>query len=182
MTIQYAILGLLSWQPFAGYDLKKIISDSELFYWSGSNNQIYRTLVQLHADGLVSQEVQEQVSLPARKVYTITERGRAALQDWLRHTPELPERHNAFLIQLAWADGLAPEELDALLDGYAQEIDAHLQMLQEKQRRNLNHPERSPRETLLWRQINGNLIAHDRLELEWVGQMRAGLAGMGEPS
>lgn len=176
MTIQYAILGLLSWQPLAGYDLKKIISDSELFYWSGNNNQIYRTLVKLHADGLVSQEVQAQENLPARKIYTITEKGRAALQAWLRQTPELPERHNAFLIQLAWAGGLPPEELDALLSAYAQETEAHLQILQEKQRRNRRHPERSAREALLWREINSNLIEHDRLELEWARKLRDSLA------
>lgn len=179
MTIQFAILGLLNWQPFAGYDLKKIISDSELFYWSGNNNQIYRTLVQLHADGLVSQQVQAQENLPARKIYTITEKGRAALQTWLRHTPELPERHNAFLIQLAWADALPAEELDALLGWYVEETEAHLQILQEKQRRNQRHPERSAREALLWREINENLMAHDRLELEWARRLRDELAEMG---
>ena len=44
MTLEYAILGLLSWKPFSGYDLKKIFSDSPIYYWSGNNNQIYRTL------------------------------------------------------------------------------------------------------------------------------------------
>ena len=42
MTIKYAILGLLSWKPFSGYDLKKIFVDSASLYWSGNNNQIYR--------------------------------------------------------------------------------------------------------------------------------------------
>ncbi|GAP13315.1 predicted transcriptional regulator [Longilinea arvoryzae] len=179
MTIQYAILGLLSWQSFAGYDLKKIISDSELFYWSGSNNQIYRTLVQLHEDGLVSQEVQEQENLPARKIYTLTEKGRAELHEWLLTTPELPERHNAFLIQLAWADALSAADLAALVERYAGEVETHLLLLQEKVRRWL-YPARSNREDFLWRQINENLIAHDRLELEWAQSLRAGLAEMGE--
>lgn len=181
MIIQYAILGLLNWQPFAGYDLKKIISDSELFYWSGNNNQIYRTLVQLHAEGLVSQEVLEQENLPARKIYSISDKGRAALREWLRHTPELSERHNTFLIQLAWADALPPADLAALVEAYIAEVDAHLQMLQEKVRRG-GYPARTRREEYLWRQINENLIAHDRLELEWAQKLRTGLAGLGEGS
>ena len=45
MSIEYAILGLLSWKPFSGYDLKKIIAESEVYYWSGNNNQIYNSLV-----------------------------------------------------------------------------------------------------------------------------------------
>lgn len=31
MTIDYAILGMLSWQPLTGYDIKKIIQESPFF-------------------------------------------------------------------------------------------------------------------------------------------------------
>lgn len=181
MSIEYAILGLLNWQPFAGYDLKKIISDSELFYWSGNNNQIYRALVQLHTEGLVSQEVQPQESLPARKIYSITDRGRAALRAWLLTTPELPERRNTFLIQLAWADMLPAADLATLVERYIGEVETHLLMLQEQARRRRS-PARSERERLLWQQINENLITHDRLELEWARGLEDGLARVGEPA
>lgn len=181
MTIDYAILGLLSLQPFAGYDLKKIISDSELFYWSGNNNQIYRTLVQLHADGLVSQEVHEQENLPARKIYSITEKGRSVLHEWLLRTPELPERRNAFLIQLAWADELPEADQIGLVERYAGEVEAHLLLLQEKVRR-WNSPARSKREAFLWAQINANLVAHERLELEWARGLLAGLSETEKPA
>src|SRR5512146_1518055 len=98
MDIQYAILGLLSWKSLSGYDLKKIISGSDLFYWSGNNNQIYNSLILLHKQGLVSQQVLQQESLPAKKIYTITDTGRAALRGWLLSNPELPELRNNFLI------------------------------------------------------------------------------------
>ena len=123
MTIQYAILGLLSGQPLSGYDLKKIISDSDIFYWSGNNNQIYNSLVRLHEDGLVTQEIQYQENLPARKVYTITDKGRADLRQWVLTTPELPELHSPFLIQLAFTGVLTDEEIDSLLAKYEDEID-----------------------------------------------------------
>ncbi|MFZ3110044.1 MAG: hypothetical protein WA234_05080 [Rectinemataceae bacterium] len=45
MSIRYAILGFLSWKPFAGYDLKKLLSNSLSFHWSGNNNQVYGTLL-----------------------------------------------------------------------------------------------------------------------------------------
>ena len=42
MSIHHAILGLLSWKPHTGYDLKKVFEDSAFMHWSGNNNQIYR--------------------------------------------------------------------------------------------------------------------------------------------
>jgi DNA-binding PadR family transcriptional regulator len=175
MTIQYAILGLLSWRPLSGYDLKKIISESDLFYWSGNNNQIYNSLVALHRDGWVSQEVLPQDNLPARKEYSITEKGRAALRDWVRSAPELPELHANFLIQLAWAGELSDEELQALLADYEAEVEAQLKLQIEKSRRRVEAPDRSAREIYLWDRIYENLTEKYRLELEWVRQVRAGL-------
>ena len=71
----FTILGLLSWKPSSGYDLKRIISDSDIFYWSGNNNQIYKSLLELQKEGLVTHQVQLQESLPAKKIYSITEKG-----------------------------------------------------------------------------------------------------------
>jgi PadR family transcriptional regulator, regulatory protein AphA len=172
MTIQFAILGLLSWRSLSGYDLKKIISDSDLYPWSGNNNQIYRSLVEIHAAELVSQDVQIQESLPARKVYTITEKGRTALRAWVQSTPELPELHNTFLIQLAWADQLSSAELDAMTGKYAEEVEVQIRMLHEKRRRKADTPSRTPREAFLWEKISQNLLALYQGELDWVRSLQ----------
>ncbi len=172
MDIKYAILGLLSWQPFAGYDLKKVFADSAVLYWSGNNNQIYRSLVDLHAQGLVSVAVQPQESLPARKVYYITDQGLAQLKRWLESPPELPEIRSSFLVQLAWADLLSPEELDRLLAAYIDELRLALIMQQEKTRRAAHIPQRTPREALLWRAISGNIVSSYENELRWAENLR----------
>jgi|WetSurMetagenome_2_1015567.scaffolds.fasta_scaffold491123_1 PadR family transcriptional regulator, regulatory protein AphA len=174
-TIQYALLGLLSWKPLSGYDLKKIISESDLFYWSGNNNQIYNSLVPLHQDGLVSQQVEYQESLPAKKIYTITAKGEEALQAWVFSEPELPELHNHFLIQLAWADCLSGAELDALLARYEAEVEIQVRMRVEKIRRGMETPARTEREAFLWSQIHENLVLTARAELEWVRRVRTEL-------
>jgi len=175
MDIQFAILGLLSWKPLSGYDLKKIIADSELFYWSGNNNQIYNSLVELHRQGLVSQEIQLQESLPAKKVYTITGSGRAKLRAGLLSAPELPEIRNSFLIQLAWTDELSGDELDALLARYAEEISVQLRMRTALLTRPSTAPNRTPRERLLWDRIEQNQVNMVRQELEWVNRLREDL-------
>jgi PadR family transcriptional regulator, regulatory protein AphA len=172
MSLKFAMLGYVSWQPFSGYDLKKLIASSPAMYWSGNNNQIYKTLVQLHAEGLVTTEVQQQEHLPARKVYTITEQGRAELKQWALTEPELPELRNAFLVQLAWADQLAAAELGELIERYRHAVDMQLLMLREHQRRrDIIHPARTPREQLLWDMIAENQAMAYANELAWVEKL-----------
>jgi PadR family transcriptional regulator AphA len=176
MSIKHAILGFLSWRSLTGYDLKKLFADSEFFYWSGNSNQIYRTLVQLHKEGLVTREVEQQESYPDRKVYTITEAGQAALRAWAGSAPELPELRHAFLVQLAWADPLCPEELDALLKTYEDQVRAQLLICREQERRGAIDPARTPRESYLWRMMASNWIGFYEHELSWVRGLRGGLA------
>ena len=181
MSIQYAILGLLSWQPLSGYDLKKLISESSVMYWSGNNNQIYRALVQLHEADLVAFQVQQQESLPAKKVYSITEKGQAELRKWVLSTPEVPEIRNTFLVQLAWADQLEENELDELLDSYETEIRLQLRMQEQKTLRGLAVPERTQREVLLWKKISENIRLSYENELAWVHGLREELNSRESP-
>ncbi len=156
MNLRDTILGFLSWKPASGYDLKRLIAGSEIFYWSGNNNQIYKSLLELQYEGLVSYQVQTQESLPAKKIYTITGQGRLALQQSLLDEPELPELHKNFLIQLAWAEMLSDEEILALLAEYESEIENRLQIHQAQAKRRSGTPARSERERYLWQRIADN--------------------------
>ena len=175
MSIQAAILGLLSWTPLSGYDIKKLFAESETLYWSGNNNQIYRTLVQLHNENLVTQEVVYQDDNPPRKVYTITDRGLAQLREWVLSTPALPQVRHEFLIQLAWADLLDARALDNLLSQYEDEVRVHLLMLREQAQRGPAAPDRTPREVYLWRLIHQNKVSFYENELYWVRTVREGV-------
>jgi DNA-binding PadR family transcriptional regulator len=191
MSIDYAILGLLSWHPMTGYDIKKMFAGSAAFYWSGNNNQIYTTLVKLHKQGLVTREVEVQEVSPARKIYSISARGQAELNQWLLSAPEPPQLKNTFLIQLAWADQLSPEELDSLLEKYEAEIQIQVSMLQmQKQQKNISssgrtrdayiNPSlaRTPREAVLWGTIQENWISFYEGELKWVRKLRKQLGNL----
>jgi DNA-binding PadR family transcriptional regulator len=181
MAIEYAILGFLSWRPLAGYDIKKLMADSEFLPWSGNNNQVYTALVKLHRDGLVTMEVQQQEILPARKTYSITDKGRAALRTWILSAPDLPQIRNSFLCQLAWADELQPTELDGLVSKYEYEVEMRLLMCREKIRRQATAPNRTPRETFLWRMVHGNCVRAYETELNWVRELRQELIQFAKP-
>ncbi|MCK5926653.1 MAG: PadR family transcriptional regulator, partial [Nocardioides sp.] len=53
------------------------------FFWSATHQQIYRVLGRMDGDGWVSVEAVAQEGRPDKKVYAVTELGRAALADWL---------------------------------------------------------------------------------------------------
>jgi PadR family transcriptional regulator, regulatory protein AphA len=173
MDVKYALLGFLSWRSFTGYELKKTLADSLIFYWSGNNNQIYTALVELHKDGLATNEIQHQERYPSRKVYSITEEGRKELRRWLSSAPEPPQFRKTFLIQLAWADSLPVNELDQLLSRYQHELEMLTLMLKEQDRRGqVLQPARTPREQFIWKSIAENYLISYTAELDWVRNLR----------
>jgi PadR family transcriptional regulator, regulatory protein AphA len=192
MSIEFAILGLLSWSPLSGYDLKKMFVDSVALYWSGNNNEIYKALVELHKNGLVTRETQYQENRPPRKVYSITEKGLEELRKWVLTDPKVAHIKHTFLIQLAWADRLSLTELDELLTKYEGEVQMQLLIsedqihpvqdtlegLSRESCRYLTNA-RTTREAFLWKSIMENWANYYRTELEWVRNLRKGLNKFG---
>ncbi len=172
MAIKYIILGYLSWNPMTGYDIKKLIADSEILPWTANNNQIYQALVQLHNDGWVTKSVQEQVGAPNRHVYTITEAGLQALRDWVASEPEAPLTRKPFLHQLMWADCLDPGQLDAQLEAYLNTVGEKLFFIRVQADERARAPERTPREKYLWDMIYKNWIDGYETELNWIRRVR----------
>jgi DNA-binding PadR family transcriptional regulator len=173
MSIQYAILGLLSWKPMTGYDIKKLMQESDFMYWSANNNQIYKSLIQLSKEGLVTSETRHQESLPSKKIYTITEDGRRKLNEWTGSSPELPEFKKNFLIQLAWSGSTDRERLDGMLSRYEEEIGLHVIALEERRKRGFLSPKRSELEAVLWEAIHDNILSSYKTELMWVQNIRS---------
>ncbi len=82
MAVKHALLGILAQSPRHGYDLKREFDDRLGDFWSLNFGQIYSTLDRLRADGLVEYDPVSQEEKADRKVYRITESGRAEFNDW----------------------------------------------------------------------------------------------------
>lgn len=180
MAIHFAILGLLSWKPSSGYELKKVFEASPYLYWSGNNNQIYKSLLELQKQELITYETIHQDGAPSKKIYSVTKKGMAELKNWLLTNTEAPEFKKPFLIQLAWSDILSKEELDILLTNYEKEIERQLRLQKEKYDREKDWPNRSARETFLWNMVSVNLMSTYQSELDWVRKVRHQLSRMEE--
>ena len=95
---RFAVLGILSYGPMSGYDIKKFYAQSVAGFWSESYGQIYPILKQLAEEGLATKSVRKQEGKPDRHIYAITEKGREELQQWLvEPTGRHIGRHEALL-------------------------------------------------------------------------------------
>ena len=78
---RYFVLGLLAEQTMSGYDIRPVFKSLGSLMGSPSFGAIYPALHTLLEDGLATVETTTQANKRIRKIYTITDAGRQALQD-----------------------------------------------------------------------------------------------------
>lgn len=101
MALAYAILAALMDCPCSGYDLAKRLNGSAGFFWHASHQQIYRELARLELEGHVTVEHIEQNGRPNKKHYLITESGKAALQNWVVTSSQIPAMKDTLGLKVA---------------------------------------------------------------------------------
>ena len=116
MSLEHAILGFLNYEPMTGYDLKKSIDVSVAHFWPAVQSQIYRTLDGMKKEGKLEVKTVPQAPRPPRKVYSLTEAGRAELYRWLEEPLPGAEVRLAWLIQLFFSGCLSDDKIIALLE------------------------------------------------------------------
>jgi PadR family transcriptional regulator AphA len=176
MALKYVLLGLIDIHPMSGYDIVKAFDYAALFYWHATHTQVYRTLKQLEKDGWIAGEVVHQTDNPSKRVFSITEAGREAMESWVREEPELPGFKHAFLIKFTYSAGLSREELLMQLNQYEEKLRARLVWLNSEEKRGFLNMARSDRERLLWQLIGENGDMYYQNEIRWVQKAKAAIA------
>lgn len=85
LSVEWSLLGLLRQQPQHGYALHQELSDAQGLglVWNLKQSQLYALLDKLEQRGYISPTLDTE-SYPPRKVFHLTNEGRAALDAWLR--------------------------------------------------------------------------------------------------
>jgi DNA-binding PadR family transcriptional regulator len=110
MLLRYAILGLLDGQELHGYRIKAAFEERVGPLWPLNFGQIYQTLKDLRRRGLVEGRFDRGTGHVGRWVYTITAKGRRALETWLGRSPRRPQSaRDEMLIRLLVLEGKATE-------------------------------------------------------------------------
>lgn len=123
-VLGFAVLGLLAEGSLSGYDVKLRMAEPVGFFWRASHSQIYPELAKLEAAGMVTHRNVPQSGKPDKKVYEITDRGLAAVREWVSGPVEpAPTRDEATLrAYLSWLGD--PAEMAAMFRGLAEKHEA----------------------------------------------------------
>ena len=124
------VLGLLSQQPMSGYDIKQYLESLGWLVGTPSFGAIYPALHGLLEDGLVTLEILAYENKPPRKIYTITDAGKQALNEWI-HQPLLSgATTRAFVMRLVLASHLSHRGLIAHLQQRHRQVEEQLAALE----------------------------------------------------
>lgn len=130
MDVRTICLGILTRGDATGYEIKKLFEDGRFHYFvEASYGSIYPALSRLTEEGLVSVRAEVQAKRPERKVYTITDKGRAAFAEALAETLPSDRYRSPFLFATMFCDLLPGERVDAMVDAYIASAEAKLSQL-----------------------------------------------------
>lgn len=115
----YAVLGLIDKQPGSGYDVSALADRSLGYFWPISRTLVYRELARLERLGWVEAVAVVQDRLPDKRVWSATETGRGALDDWLATPPKDGSTfRSGFLLKFMFGAHMPADALAALLADY----------------------------------------------------------------
>ena len=124
-TTSFAILGLLTIQPWSTYELAQLMRRSLHFIWPRAESNLYAEPKRLVDAGLVAAEVGWNGDRK-RTVYSITPEGRAALRDWLADEPPSQRLESEAALRVLYGNLGAKEDLLAAIARIAADADASI--------------------------------------------------------
>lgn len=83
MALEHAILVALAESPGSGYELTRRFDRSIGFFWTATHQQIYRVLKRMDENRWVRGVAVAQDRRPDKRVYEISDAGRAELHRWI---------------------------------------------------------------------------------------------------
>ena len=124
------LLGLLAIESMSGYDLGLTIRESVGHFWNESYGQIYPNLKKLAGGGFVTCRTERQKGKPDRRIYSITEKGRERLVEWLAVPPQPEIPRNELLLKLFFGEQVPTQILIRYVKRMAEERRALLELLE----------------------------------------------------
>jgi DNA-binding PadR family transcriptional regulator len=124
---KYMIMGLLSYAPMTGYDIKKWANEClKYLLMDMSYGQIYPILSRLEKDGLATVALDTTGKRQGSKTYQLTEKGLAEIRAWVG-SPDTKEYD--ILLKMCFGSLIPQEEMIRKLEAYRKKRDEELALM-----------------------------------------------------
>jgi DNA-binding PadR family transcriptional regulator len=176
MSLKHALLGILSYQPMTGYELKQFFDASVQHFWNAELSQIYPTLKALEEQGFVEKHTEVQENRPNRKIYEITPRGREEFGRWAREPSPPADMRDPFLIKVFFGSHLATEDMLVILRRQMEEQQKMLAFSETVLRARIDHAGKehhAPVDATYWTLTLEMAIAYRRAYITWCEEAMA---------
>lgn len=171
MSLPFGLLGLLKYQESTGYDLAKKFEDSLNTFWHAQSSQIYRELNRMEEKGWVASRSVIQSSRPNKRVYSITQNGINAFNEWINGCTDMFENeHDPFLIRIffgATSPQITLKNMKAYRDKCLAVLEEHNGELQSHIDKYKNEIPDGEHESLYWQMTLELGIARIKATIQW---------------
>ena len=177
MSLQFGILGLLQYTPMTGYHLKKTFDKSVNHIWTASLSQIYRELGSLEKNGMVSSSIEQQDDRPDKKIYSITETGKEAFQEWLTGFSDkfISPKRDEFMLKIFFGAQMGKKEMKILFQRFIADREAAVKEITEEKKamadreklKNIGQIKLSEEDRMCMRFVMKRAVMTNELMIQW---------------
>ncbi len=132
MNVTTLCLAILQTGETTGYEIRKMSTEGEYAYFvDASYGSIYPALARLQADKLVTCRVEQQKGRPAKKVYSITKKGRETFHQSLFNDLDDDVFRSEFLLFARFAADLPAALVKKRIDERIVSLNAEIKQLED---------------------------------------------------
>jgi PadR family transcriptional regulator AphA len=145
------LLGLLTFCPMSGYDLKKFCDKFISQFWHENYAHIYTVLKELDKEGLAIKKTVQTDSRPLKSVYSITAKGKAELTEWLHQPAQASPPRYEFILKLFFSADVPAEDLIENFKRLKNSLDQAIAVSEENEKGIVEDNEAGEKQKMLWR-------------------------------
>ena len=124
---KYALLVVLSQVSGSGYDIKKFCDSSISHFWNENYGHIYPVLKRMEEEELITKEIEQKEGRPSKNIYSITQKGREDLEQWLMLPVEKNPVRSELLLKMFWSKDIPIESIIEKIQKIKQDCEKDLQ-------------------------------------------------------
>ncbi|MEU9254622.1 PadR family transcriptional regulator [Streptomyces sp. NPDC048270] len=135
MALRHAVLAALLEGEFSGYQLAKVFDVSVANFWHALPQQLYAELAKLEKEGLVAGRQVVQETRPNKRLFHVTDAGRAVLEEFAAAAAKPSVIRDDLLVKVQTADLIGTRPVIEQLEARALAAEAKIELLDSLLRR-----------------------------------------------